>query len=58
MNRHAELLLVLGRYAEVSDLLSRNRVVGFSTSGEQYQAMHLNHTFVGLAFKRPDRRGP
>ncbi len=49
---------LLGRYAEVSDLLSRNRVVGFSTYGEQYQAMHLNHTFVGLAFKRPDRRGP
>lgn len=38
----------------VSDLLSRNRVVGFSTYGEQYHGMHLNQTFVGVAFHQRD----
>lgn len=34
----------------VSKLLADNNVVGFSTYGEQYQAMHLNQTFSGVAF--------
>ena len=35
-----------------SRLLRRNNVVGFSTYGEQYHAMHLNQTFSGVAFGR------
>jgi hypothetical protein len=34
----------------VSRLLANNRVVGFSTYGEQFNAMHLNQTFTGVAF--------
>jgi hypothetical protein len=35
--------------AEVSGLLAANRVVGFSTYGEQFNAMHVNQTFTGVA---------
>ena len=38
---------------QVSDLFRAYRVVGFNTYGEQYNAMHLNHTFTGIAFGRP-----
>ena len=34
----------------VSKLLADNNVVGFSTYGEQFHAMHLNQTFSGVAF--------
>ncbi len=34
----------------VSNILSANRVVGFSTYGEQVNAMHLNQTLSGVAF--------
>jgi hypothetical protein len=30
-------------------IMTANNVVGFATYGEQYQAMHLNHTFTGVA---------
>jgi hypothetical protein len=30
-------------------LMADNNVVGFATYGEQFQAMHLNHTFTGVA---------
>jgi hypothetical protein len=33
-------------------LMCDNNVVGFATYGEQYQAMHLNHTFTGVAIGR------
>ena len=33
----------------VSELLAANRVVGFSTYGEQFNAMHVNQTFTGVA---------
>lgn len=33
----------------VSDLYKRYNVVGFHTYGEQYNAMHLNQTFTGVA---------
>jgi hypothetical protein len=33
----------------LSALLAANAVVGFSTYGEQYQAMHVNQTFTGIA---------
>jgi hypothetical protein len=39
-----------GLQRRVSHLLAANNVVGFSTYGEQFQAMHLNQTFSGIAF--------
>jgi len=33
----------------VGDILRANNVVGFSTYGEQYKAMHVNQTFTGVA---------
>ncbi|HXH03535.1 MAG TPA: FIST N-terminal domain-containing protein [Candidatus Competibacteraceae bacterium] len=39
-----------GDSAAIAALLRRNRVVGFSTFGEQFNAMHLNQTFTGVAF--------
>lgn len=41
-----------GVTAEIAALLGRYRVVGFATYGEQFGAMHLNHTFTGVAFGR------
>ncbi|MGB0696804.1 MAG: nitric oxide-sensing protein NosP [Rhodospirillaceae bacterium] len=39
----------------ISTLLVQNNVVGFSTYGEQFQAMHVNQTFTGVAIGRlPD----
>lgn len=35
-----------------SDLLVANRVIGFSTYGEQFNALHVNQTFTGVAFGR------
>ena len=46
----AESRQVLGR---ISELFRRWHVVGFNTYGEQFDAMHLNHTFTGIAFGRP-----
>ena len=37
---------------KVSDLYRRYNVVGFHTYGEQYNAMHLNQTFTGVAIGR------
>jgi hypothetical protein len=36
----------------VGRLMSDNNVIGFATYGEQYHAMHLNHTFTGVAIGR------
>ena len=33
----------------ISDILVQNNVVGFATYGEQYNAMHVNQTFTGVA---------
>jgi hypothetical protein len=38
----------------VSRLLAQHRVVGFSTYGEQYNAVHVNQTFTGVAIYPPD----
>lgn len=38
-----------GLKRQVGELLARNKVVGFSTYGEQYNALHMNQTFTGLA---------
>jgi len=34
---------------EVSSILSRHGVIGFSTYGEQFRSMHVNQTFTGVA---------
>jgi hypothetical protein len=34
---------------EMADLYVRNNVVGFNTYGEQFESMHLNQTFSGVA---------
>lgn len=39
---------------ELSDILSHNRVVGFSTYGEQFNSMHVNQTLTGVAIYPPD----
>lgn len=37
----------------VSELLCQHGVIGFSTYGEQFGPMHINHTMTGLAFYPP-----
>jgi hypothetical protein len=37
----------------VSDLLRTNRVVGFSTYGEQRETLHVNQTMTGVAIYPP-----
>ncbi len=34
---------------QIGELLIRNKVVGFNTYGEQFNALHMNQTFTGLA---------
>ena len=38
---------------EVSEILKRNKVLGFNTYGEQFKSMHVNQTFTGVAIGRP-----
>ncbi|MBU2961062.1 FIST C-terminal domain-containing protein [Citreicella sp. C3M06] len=45
-----------GLAAQVSEILSRHRVLGFNTYGEQHCGVHVNQTFVGVAFFEPGRR--
>ena len=42
--------------AQASEILRRNRVVGFNTYGEQHCGVHVNQTFVGVAFFEPRQR--
>lgn len=35
--------------SDVGQIMSDNHVVGFSTYGEQFNALHMNQTFTGLA---------
>ena len=46
--------------AGLADVVGRiyrdHRVVGFNTYGEQHGGLHVNQTFVGLAFLDPDAR--
>lgn len=39
----------------IADLMRQNGVIGFATYGEQYNAMHVNQTFTGVAIGRVDR---
>lgn len=41
---------------EISDVFRKRRVVGFNTYGEQHRGVHVNQTFVGVAFFQPPRR--
>lgn len=36
--------------APVSEIFRKRRVFGFNTYGEQHRGMHMNQTFVGVAF--------
>lgn len=42
---------------DISRILSDNRVVGFSTYGEQVNSMHVNQTLTGVAIYPPDLAG-
>lgn len=42
-----------GQDGPMSQLYARHRVAGFNTYGEQHSGMHVNQTFVGLAFLPP-----
>lgn len=37
---------------EISNLYERNRVIGFNTYGEQFDGLHLNQSFTGVAIGR------
>lgn len=41
----------------ISAILAKNRVVGFSTYGEQVAGMHVNQTMTGVAIFPPGRGG-
>ena len=42
------------RTGAISDILARNKVVGFSTYGEQINGMHVNQTMTGVAIFAPE----
>ncbi|MNY70145.1 hypothetical protein D3C86_2082180 [compost metagenome] len=44
-----------GLVADTAGLLVRHRVIGFNTYGEQFNGMHINQTFTGVAIGRPGR---
>lgn len=44
----------LDRHA--SDLFQQRRVIGFNTYGEQHRGLHMNQTFLGVAFFEPEWR--
>jgi hypothetical protein len=41
-----------GLRERVGAILAENNVIGFATYGEQYNAMHVNQTFTGIAIGR------
>ncbi|MEY9559138.1 FIST signal transduction protein [Sinorhizobium fredii] len=43
---------------EASEQFRQRRVVGFNTYGEQHLGVHVNQTFVGVAFFRPKGGAP
>lgn len=46
--RHLELDRE-GLKQQVGEIMAQNNVIGFSTYGEQFEAMHVNQTFTGVA---------
>ncbi|SPH25148.1 hypothetical protein DEA8626_04184 [Defluviimonas aquaemixtae] len=47
-----------GLAAAASEAFRAHRVVGFNTYGEQHLGVHVNQTFVGIAFFRPENGAP
>lgn len=43
-----------GLKGQVADILQANRVVGFSTYGEQFRGVHVNQTITGIAIGEAD----
>ncbi len=43
---------------QLSDILAKHRVTGFSTYGEQYGAMHVNQTMTGVVIYPPPADRP
>lgn len=43
---------------QISDLLKKHKVIGFSTYGEQIGAMHVNQTITGVAIYPPRLTAP
>ncbi|QEY62819.1 GfdT protein [Metapseudomonas lalkuanensis] len=43
--------------ARTSEILRRQRVIGFNSYGEQFNGMHINQTFTGVAIGRRGRNG-
>lgn len=41
---------------QASELFRNRRVFGFNTYGEQHCGLHMNQTFVGIAFFEPEER--
>ncbi|MDC6711211.1 FIST C-terminal domain-containing protein, partial [Leclercia adecarboxylata] len=41
---------------QTSAFLRRQQVIGFNTYGEQFNGMHINQTFTGVAIGRPGGR--
>jgi hypothetical protein len=41
---------------DVSQVMKKHKVVGFSTYGEQFRSMHVNQTFTGVAIGRAKPR--
>lgn len=46
-----------GGVEPVSSFLRSQQVIGFNTYGEQFNGMHINQTFTGVAIGRPGRSG-
>lgn len=46
-----------GTSEQTSAFLRRQQVIGFNTYGEQFNGMHINQTFTGVAIGRPGGRG-
>ena len=44
----------LGKTETVSEIFAKHNMVGFNTYGEQHHGMHVNQTFVGVAFFAPE----
>jgi len=42
---------------EISNIFVENHVIGFGTYGEQFNAMHVNQTFTGVAIGRGEGAG-
>ena len=45
-----------GSSDDISAFLRRQQVIGFNTYGEQFNGMHINQTFTGVAIGRPGGR--